>query len=106
MLLSTAGMNVVALQSRKEVALITDMCKRLPLTIGVAGTVIVFNRWSFYQTMNSVATLPHNMVVVLSDHELCRHTDDATQHGDRFQPRMFCVRGMRSCMQTWLCNQH
>jgi hypothetical protein len=40
MLLSTAGMDVGALESRKEVAQIAELCKRLPLTIGVAGKLI------------------------------------------------------------------
>jgi hypothetical protein len=40
MLLSTAGMDIEALQSRKEVAQIAELCKRLPLTIGVAGKLI------------------------------------------------------------------
>ena len=40
MLLSTAGMDVDALKERKEVAHIAELCKRLPLTIGVAGKLI------------------------------------------------------------------
>jgi hypothetical protein len=40
MLLGAAGLDVGALQGRKEVAQIADMCKRLPLTIGVAGKLI------------------------------------------------------------------
>jgi hypothetical protein len=40
MLLSTADMDSEALQTRKEVAQIAELCKRLPLTIGVAGKLI------------------------------------------------------------------
>ena len=40
MLLGTAGLDVEALQSRDEVARVVDMCKQLPLTIGVAGKVV------------------------------------------------------------------
>jgi hypothetical protein len=40
MLLSTAGMDMEALQSRAEVAQIAELCKRLPLTIGIAGKLI------------------------------------------------------------------
>jgi hypothetical protein len=40
MLLSTAGMDIEALQSREEVAQIAELCKRLPLTIGIAGKLI------------------------------------------------------------------
>lgn len=40
MLLSTAGMDVGALQDRDEIGQIVDLCKRLPLTIGVAGKLI------------------------------------------------------------------
>ena len=40
MLLSTAGMDVDALQGRDEVAQVVELCKRLPLTIGVAGKLI------------------------------------------------------------------
>eukprot|EP00729_Bicosta_minor_P033101 gene33101-biopygen989 len=40
MLLSTAGMDVEALNGRKEVAHVVELCKRLPLTIGVAGKLI------------------------------------------------------------------
>jgi hypothetical protein len=40
MLLSTADMDIAALQSREEVVQIADLCKRLPLTIGVAGKLI------------------------------------------------------------------
>ena len=40
MLLSTAGMDVGVLKEREEVALVAELCKRLPLTIGVAGKLI------------------------------------------------------------------
>ena len=40
MLLSTAGMDVEALHRRMEVAYVAELCKRLPLTIGVAGKLI------------------------------------------------------------------
>ena len=40
MLLSTAGMDVDALQSRTEVQRVIELCKQLPLTIGVAGKLI------------------------------------------------------------------
>lgn len=40
MLLSTAGMDIDALQGLDEVAHIVELCKRLPLTIGVAGKLI------------------------------------------------------------------
>lgn len=40
MLLSTAGMDVEAFKSREEVGQIAKLCKRLPLTIGVAGKLI------------------------------------------------------------------
>ena len=40
MLLKTAEMNVEALEAREEVAHIAELCKRLPLTIGVAGKLI------------------------------------------------------------------
>ena len=40
MLLGSAGLDVAELESREEVAKIADMCKRLPLTIGVAGRLI------------------------------------------------------------------
>lgn len=40
MLLSSAGMGADALNVRDEVAHIVEMCKRLPLTIGVAGKLI------------------------------------------------------------------
>ena len=40
MLLSTAGMDPDVLQDRAEVAHVADLCKRLPLTIGVAGKLI------------------------------------------------------------------
>ena len=37
MLLGAAGLDVAALESRHEVVQVADMCKRLPLTIGVAS---------------------------------------------------------------------
>lgn len=40
MLLNTAGMDVDALKERDEVAQVAELCKRLPLTIGVAGKLI------------------------------------------------------------------
>ena len=40
MLLSTAGMDIAALESRKEVAEVAELCNRLPLTIGIAGKLI------------------------------------------------------------------
>jgi hypothetical protein len=40
MLLSTAGMDIKAFGSRSEVAQIAELCKRLPLTIGVAGKLL------------------------------------------------------------------
>ena len=40
MLLSTADMDVDALKARAEVEHIAELCKRLPLTIGVAGKLI------------------------------------------------------------------
>jgi hypothetical protein len=40
MLLSTAGLDTDALQGREEVAHISELCKRLPLTVGVAGKLI------------------------------------------------------------------
>ena len=40
MLLSTAGMDVDALETCEEVGQIAELCKRLPLTIGVAGKLI------------------------------------------------------------------
>jgi hypothetical protein len=40
MLLSTACMDIEALQSREEVAQIAELCKCLPLTIGIAGKLI------------------------------------------------------------------
>ena len=40
MLLGAAGLDVATLHARKEVARIADMCRRLPLTIGVAGKLI------------------------------------------------------------------
>ena len=40
MLLSTAGMELEALHNRDEVAHVAKLCKRLPLTIGVAGKLI------------------------------------------------------------------
>lgn len=40
MLLATAGLDPAALQERAEVAYIVELCKRLPLTIGVAGKLI------------------------------------------------------------------
>jgi hypothetical protein len=40
MLLSTAGMDIEALHSRKEVAQVAELCKRLPLTIGIAGKLL------------------------------------------------------------------
>ena len=40
MLLSTAGMEAEGLESRKEVAQVAELCKRLPLTIGIAGKLI------------------------------------------------------------------
>jgi hypothetical protein len=40
MLLSTADMDIEALQSRKEVEQIVELCKRLPLTLGIAGKLI------------------------------------------------------------------
>ena len=40
MLLSTAGMDVNALQGYNEVGHVAELCKRLPLTIGVAGKLI------------------------------------------------------------------
>jgi hypothetical protein len=40
MLLSTAGIDVDGLQGREEVAHVAELCKRLPLTIGVAGKLI------------------------------------------------------------------
>lgn len=40
MLLSVAGMDIEAFKGHKEVAHITELCKRLPLTIGVAGKLI------------------------------------------------------------------
>jgi hypothetical protein len=40
MLLSTAGMDIEALKSRAEVAQVAELCKRLPLTIGIAGKLI------------------------------------------------------------------
>ena len=40
MLLSTAGMDVDALKEHTEVARVAELCKRLPLTIGVAGKLI------------------------------------------------------------------
>jgi hypothetical protein len=40
MLISTAGMDIETLHARAEVAQIAELCKRLPLTIGVAGKLI------------------------------------------------------------------
>ena len=40
MLLSTAGMDPNVLQVRKETTRVVELCKRLPLTIGVAGKLI------------------------------------------------------------------
>ena len=40
MLLNTAGMDVNALHRREEVVRVAELCKRLPLTIGVAGKLI------------------------------------------------------------------
>ena len=40
MLLSTAGMELELFQSRKEVVQVVELCKRLPLTIGIAGKLI------------------------------------------------------------------
>ena len=40
MLLNTAEMDVEALKERVEVAHVAELCKRLPLTIGVAGKLI------------------------------------------------------------------
>ena len=40
MLLSTAGMDIETLQDRKEVVQVAEMCKRLPLSISVAGKLI------------------------------------------------------------------
>ena len=40
MLLNTAGVDVGRLESRSEVAHVVELCKRLPLTIGVAGKLI------------------------------------------------------------------
>ena len=40
MLLSTAGLDSSALKGRAEVGKVADLCKRLPLTIGVAGKLI------------------------------------------------------------------
>ena len=40
MLLNVAGMDVSVLKERAEVAHVAELCKRLPLTIGVAGKLI------------------------------------------------------------------
>lgn len=40
MLLSTAGMELDLFQTRKEVVQVVELCKRLPLTIGIAGKLI------------------------------------------------------------------
>jgi hypothetical protein len=70
MLLSTAGMDIAA---RTEVAQIVELCKRLPLTIGVAGKLIK------ELTHGSTMTDASDWVDVV---ELLKTELDDPQHGD------------------------
>ena len=72
MLLGAAGLDIAALKSREEVAKVAEMCKRLPLTIGVAGKLIR----QIAHGSNMLAANDWTDVVTLLDEEL------ASAHGE------------------------